>query len=110
MRAMSARAPKNTGKSVCFSSMFIGSAERRLTKPPCTSALIERQCARATGSAGRTAGCREAGRQAGVREAVLQVLADGKGVPHRDTLVLEPRDQERRGEQQQLRAGARVAR
>ena len=29
--------------------MFIGSAERRLTNPPCTP-LTERQCARAAGS------------------------------------------------------------
>jgi len=32
--------------------MFIGSEERRAAKPECISPQIERQCARATGSAG----------------------------------------------------------
>ena len=54
---MSDFAPEKTRKPGWRAVMFMGSAERRLTNPPCTSQLIERQCARATGSSGSRPAC-----------------------------------------------------
>ena len=81
--------------------MFIGSAERRFTNPPCTSQLIERQCARVD---------RLLGQEARVREPLLQVLGDRQGVPHRHARVLEPGHEERGRQEQQLRTRGRIAR
>ncbi len=98
MRSMSAWAPAQTGNPGWCDLMFIGSAERRLAKPECTSPDTDRHHAFALGSSGR--------RRAAQR--LVEVLADGQRVPDDEVVVAQPRHQERRGQQQELGPGVGV--
>src|SRR5690606_21666488 len=53
-RSTSGRAPEKILNFLCCVLRFIGSAERRLWKPECISPETDRQCARATRSAGNS--------------------------------------------------------
>ena len=98
IRSMSAWAPAQTGKPGWRALMFIGSAERRLAKPEWISPDTDRHHALALGSVGS----REP------PEVLVEVLADGQGVPDHEVVVAQPRHQERRRQQQELGPGVGI--
>ncbi len=95
MRSTSACAPAHTLKSRCFAFRFIGSAERRFTNPEWISPHTARQWARATRSDGSSP---ESGRTS-LRYSPIAIVSHTV-TPSCTSL----RDEERRRQQQQLRA------
>ena len=95
MRSTSACAPAHTLKSRCFALRFIGSADRRFTKPEWISPHTARQCARAIVSDGSSP---DSGRTS-LRYSPIAIVSHTV-----DAVVHELGHEERRREQQQLRA------